>query len=109
MLKDKILFLVDIFNSISSQEIRTRIIGETSRELTDLRELFKEIVIQHTAVFSQSQQNYIKSLELIKVLLKLLAIYYNSEELIPLFSECLLPLLHKFMHVFKSGCKAMLE
>lgn len=79
MLKDKILFLVDIFNSISSQEIRTKIISETSRELTDLRDLFKEIVIQHTAVFSQSQQNYIKSLELIKVLLKLLAIYYNAE------------------------------
>lgn len=65
-------------------------------------------MLQHTAIFSQNKQNYIKSLELIKVLLKLLAIYYDSESLLPLFSESLLPLLHKFIHIFKTGCKAIL-
>lgn len=52
----------------------------------DLRDLFREIIIQHTSIFGQPQQHYIKSLELIKVLLKLIIIYYDSQALVPLFS-----------------------
>lgn len=70
-----------------------------------MRELFKEIVIQHAAILNQSEQNYIKNLELIKVLLKLLAIYYDADALLPVFQECSLPLLHKFMTAFKANCR----
>jgi hypothetical protein len=65
--------------------------------------------MQHTVKRDQDSQDYIKNLELIKVLLKLVAIYHEAEALIPIFEECTLPLLHKCTNTFKDNCKAIFQ
>ena len=60
--------------------------------------------MQYTVILNQKLQDYIKNLELVKVILKLLSIYYDAEALIPIFEECVIPLLHKFISTFRKGC-----
>ena len=74
-----------------------------------MRLLFKDIVMLHTTLIDQEVQVYIKNLELVKVFLKLLAIYYDAESLLPVFEECLTPLLTKFITVFKNKVKDIYE
>jgi hypothetical protein len=37
LLKDKILFLIDIFSSIAAEDTKAKIVAETAKELSDLR------------------------------------------------------------------------
>ena len=105
LLKDKIMFLIDIFHSIQEEKLKKNIIQRTAKELDDMRLLFKDIVMSHTTLIQQEMQVYIKNLELVKVFLKLLSIYYDAQSLLPVFEECLTPLLNKFFTVFKNNLK----
>lgn len=60
------------------EEYKSEVIKQTSKELADLRVFFKEIVMNHLIENNQSELNYVKNIELVKVLLKLLKIYFTA-------------------------------
>jgi hypothetical protein len=71
-----------------------------------LRELFLQLV-DHFTGKNEKQTDYMNILELIKVLLKLLAIYFKIDELTGLFERSLLPILDKFIISFDLGLKKL--
>lgn len=83
-LRSAILFTVDLLSHITENQYRTTLIEKTFQKLADLRELFWQLV-DHYTVKSDQEADYMKILELIKVLLKLLAIYFKVDELAGLF------------------------
>lgn len=83
-LRSAILFTVDLLSHVTENQYRTTLIEKTFQKLADLRELFWQLV-DHYTVKSDQETDYMKILELIKVLLKLLAIYFKVDELAGLF------------------------
>jgi hypothetical protein len=101
-LRSAILFAVDLVASIGEGEYRAALIESTFGRLSDLRELFRQLVDRFTGK-QTTETDYMQILELIKVLLKLLAIYFKIDELTGLFQRSLLPILDKFLLSFATG------
>jgi hypothetical protein len=78
------------------------LIRSTAEQLRDLRELFWQLV-DHFTGKQTSETDYMQILELIKVLLKLLPIYFKIDELTGLFQRSLLPILDKFILSFSAA------
>jgi hypothetical protein len=101
-LRSAILFTIDLIANIQNTEYRSTLIESTFCKLTDLREMFWQLV-DHFTGKQDTQTDYMQILELIKVLLKLMAIYFKIDELTVLFEHSLLPILDKFILSFNSG------
>lgn len=104
-LRSAILFTIDLIANIHNTEYRSTLIENTFRKLTDLRELFWQLVEHFTS--KQDTHDYMQILELIKVLLKLMAIYFKIDELTVLFERSLLPILDKFIFSFTAGLQKL--